>query len=51
MQLKNVFIRRGIAFLEPDSVILKHHQTEELEAVADEAFMHGLQLRMGSVVI
>ena len=47
MQIKNVFIRRGIAFLEPGNVIMKYHLTEELQAVADTVFVRSLQTRMG----
>lgn len=50
MLLKNPFVRRGIAFLEPNTVVLKYHQTEERQALADTDFMRGLQIRMGYVV-
>lgn len=47
MLLKNVYIRRGIAFLEPDKVELKYNQTEERQATADLDFARGLQVRLG----
>lgn len=47
--LKNAFVRRGIVFLEPKYVILKGHQTEDLEAHQDRDFVRGLRSRMGLV--
>lgn len=49
--LKNVVIRRGIAFLEPTTVILKGHQTQDREATQDIDFVRGLRLRMGCVAL
>ncbi|KAG9040261.1 hypothetical protein FRB95_000190 [Tulasnella sp. JGI-2019a] len=46
--LKNVLIRRGIAFLEPASVdVFVGSQTEEREAVQDKDFARGLRVRLG----
>ncbi|KAG8970578.1 hypothetical protein FRC03_006707 [Tulasnella sp. 419] len=46
--LKNVLVRRGIAFLEPEGVtILESSRTEEREEVQDADFARGLRLRMG----
>ena len=47
MLLKNVFIRRGIAWLEPANVVLKGYQTEERQAMQDEDFVRGLRVRLG----
>ena len=47
MLLKNPFVRRGIAFLEPASVELKCGATEERQADADADFERGLLVRMG----
>ncbi|KAJ3538111.1 hypothetical protein NM688_g6566 [Phlebia brevispora] len=47
MLLKNVFIRRGIAFLEPGNVVLKGHETVERQAEADQTFVQGLRMRLG----
>lgn len=50
MLLKNVLIRRGIAFLEPATVdIYVGSQTEEREAVQDRDFARGLRVRLGYV--
>ncbi|KAJ7126877.1 hypothetical protein C8R44DRAFT_873998 [Mycena epipterygia] len=45
--LRNVFIRRGIAFLEPACVTLKGHQTEDREALQEADFARGLRHRLG----
>ncbi|KAJ7475952.1 hypothetical protein FB451DRAFT_1033545 [Mycena latifolia] len=45
--LKNVFIRRGIAFLEPACVTFKGHQTEDREALQEADFARGLRSRLG----
>ena len=47
MLLKNVPIRRGIAWLEPANTVLKGYQTEERQAVQDEDFIRGLRVRLG----
>jgi RecQ-mediated genome instability protein 1 len=47
MLLKNVLFRRGIAFLEPNTVVLKGYQTDDREANQDADFARGLRLRMG----
>jgi len=49
MVLKDVPIKRGIAFLEPSNVILKGHMTEELNANREADFARGLRMRLGSV--
>lgn len=48
--LKNVFIRRGIAWLEPANIELKGYQTEERQVLQDADFIRGLHLRLGLVV-
>ncbi|KAG8865187.1 hypothetical protein FRB96_000077 [Tulasnella sp. 330] len=46
--IKNVMIRRGIAFLEPANVeIYVGSQTEEREAVQDRDFARSLRVRLG----
>lgn len=47
MLLKNVFIRRGIAWLEPANIVLKGYQTEERQAMQDADFVRGLGIRLG----
>jgi RecQ-mediated genome instability protein 1 len=47
MLLKNVSIRRGIAFLEPKCVTLLGHTTEERDENRLADFAKGLRLRMG----
>ncbi|KIJ90034.1 hypothetical protein K443DRAFT_580923 [Laccaria amethystina LaAM-08-1] len=47
MQLKNVRIVRGMAFLEPTTVTLKGGQTEELVKNQEFNFVNGLRRRMG----
>lgn len=47
MLLRDVLIRRGVAFLEPKSVTFKGHQTEERVANQDRDFVVGLKARMG----
>jgi RecQ-mediated genome instability protein 1 len=49
MQLKNVRIQRGMAFLEPTTVTLKGGQTEELVKNQEFNFVNGLRRRMGRV--
>jgi RecQ-mediated genome instability protein 1 len=49
MQLKNVRIQRGMAFLEPTTVTLKGGQTEELVKNQEFNFVNGLRHRMGQV--
>ncbi|KAG8747782.1 hypothetical protein FRC12_013988 [Ceratobasidium sp. 428] len=44
--LKDVNVRRGIVFLEPNGIQIKGYQTEELEQNQDRDFMRGLRLRM-----
>jgi RecQ-mediated genome instability protein 1 len=50
MLLKDVFIRRGIGFLEPKCVVMKGHQTQDREACQDYEFMRGLRLRLGYAI-
>ncbi|KZT29831.1 hypothetical protein NEOLEDRAFT_1166674 [Neolentinus lepideus HHB14362 ss-1] len=45
--LQDVLFRRGIAFLEPSSVILKGYETKDRENSQDFDFIRGLRLRMG----
>ncbi|KAJ6576612.1 hypothetical protein DFH09DRAFT_1078188 [Mycena vulgaris] len=45
--LRNVFIRRGIAFLEPACVTFKGHQTEDREILQEADFARGLRHRLG----
>ncbi|KAI0342854.1 hypothetical protein BDW22DRAFT_1394854 [Trametopsis cervina] len=45
--LKDVLIRRGIAFLEPKKVILKGYQTEDRQSLQDADFVRGLRDRLG----
>ncbi|KAJ7227301.1 hypothetical protein GGX14DRAFT_629307 [Mycena pura] len=47
MVLKNVFVRRGIAFLEPACVTFKGYQTEDREALQQADFARGLRCRLG----
>jgi hypothetical protein len=49
MVLKDVPIRRGIAFLEPSNVVMKGYLTEELDANREAGFARGLRMRLGSV--
>jgi hypothetical protein len=42
-----VHIRRGIAFLEPDTVTLKANNCDELDQFRDIDFVRGLKLRLG----
>ena len=49
MQLKNVRIQRGMAFLEPTTITLKGGQTEELVKNQEFNFVNGLRRRMGQV--
>ncbi|GJE88631.1 RecQ-mediated genome instability protein [Phanerochaete sordida] len=46
MLLKDVFIRRGIAWLEPKNIIHKGYQTEERQQMQDHDFVNGLNIRM-----
>jgi len=48
MLLKDVLVRRGIAFLEPKCVVMKGHQTEDRELLQAADFARGLRLRLGS---
>ncbi|KAG2049012.1 hypothetical protein BDR06DRAFT_975592 [Suillus hirtellus] len=45
--LKDVQIHRGIIFLEPETIELKAHQTEDHEVMQDEIFLHHLRQRLG----
>ncbi|TFK33239.1 hypothetical protein BDQ12DRAFT_691470 [Crucibulum laeve] len=47
MQLKNVRVRRGIAFLEPNNTILKGGKTVERDNNRDADFARGLRMRLG----
>ena len=49
MQLNNVRIQRGMAFLEPTTVILKGGQAEELVQNQEFNFANCLRHRMGQV--
>lgn len=51
MQLKNVSVRHGIAFLEPRNVILKGHGVEDLDVNRDRNFLNGLRLRLEYVLV
>jgi RecQ-mediated genome instability protein 1 len=42
-------VRRGIAFLEPATIVLKGQQTADREAVQDADFVRSLRVRMGYV--
>ncbi|QRV74885.1 recQ-mediated genome instability protein [Ceratobasidium sp. AG-Ba] len=44
--LKDVNVRRGIIFLEPNGIKIKGYQTEEFEQNQDRDFVRGLRLRM-----
>ncbi|KAG1887012.1 hypothetical protein F4604DRAFT_1719583 [Suillus subluteus] len=48
--LKDVQIRRGIIFLEPQTIELKGHQTEDHEVMQDEIFLRSLRRRLGPSV-
>ncbi|KAG1804983.1 uncharacterized protein HD556DRAFT_1327705 [Suillus plorans] len=45
--LKDVHIRRGVIFLEPQTIELKGHQTEDHEVMQDEIFLRSLRRRLG----
>ncbi|KAG2367879.1 hypothetical protein BDR07DRAFT_206764 [Suillus spraguei] len=45
--LKDVQIRKGIIFLEPQTIELKGHQTEDHEVMQDEIFLRSLRRRLG----
>ncbi|KAF8349054.1 hypothetical protein F5887DRAFT_1071217 [Amanita rubescens] len=47
IQLKNVKIRNGIAWLEPDTIVLKGFFNKELEANQNLEFARDLRVRMG----
>ncbi|KAK7033219.1 DUF1767 domain-containing protein [Favolaschia claudopus] len=47
MILKNVRVRRGMAFLEPACVTLKGHQTEDRDAQREADFAASLRRRLG----
>ncbi|KAF8206307.1 hypothetical protein K438DRAFT_2014054 [Mycena galopus ATCC 62051] len=47
MVLRNVLVRRGMAFLEPKCVTLIGHQTEDREAEQAADFARGLRHRLG----
>ena len=49
IQLKNVRIQRGMAFLKPTTITLKGGQTEELVKNQEFNFVNGLRRRMGQV--
>ncbi|KAI0288030.1 hypothetical protein BC826DRAFT_1108025 [Russula brevipes] len=46
IQLQNVSIRHGIAFLEPRNVVLKGYSVEDLDVNRDRNFLRGLRLRL-----
>ncbi len=45
--LRNVSVRKGIAFLEPETAILKGSSVDELEANQDANFARGIRMRLG----
>ncbi|KAG1727325.1 hypothetical protein EDB19DRAFT_1643094, partial [Suillus lakei] len=45
--LKDVQIRRGILFLEPETIELEVHQAEDHEAMQNEIFLRSLRRRLG----
>lgn len=47
MQLRNVKIRSGIAWLEPDNIVFKGFFNKELEANQNLEFARDLRVRMG----
>ena len=47
MQLKNVKIRSGIAWLEPDTIVYKGFSNKEREVNQKLDFARGLRARMG----
>lgn len=51
MLLKDVFIRRGTAWLEPKNIVLKGYQTEERQQTQDADFVRGLNVRLGYVLL
>ena len=46
MILKNVPVRRGIAFLEPKCVVIKGHHVADLDALQDCNFARALRERL-----
>lgn len=46
LMLKDVFIRRGIAWLEPKNIILKGYETQERQEAQDADFVRGLNKRL-----
>lgn len=49
MQLKDVLVRKGIAFLDPKNIFHKGYQTEDRVATQDRDFVRSLRVRMGYV--
>lgn len=49
MQLKDVVVRKGIAFLEPRNIIHKGYSTEDRVATQERDFVRSLRVRMGYV--
>ncbi|OCH94365.1 hypothetical protein OBBRIDRAFT_823487 [Obba rivulosa] len=47
MLLKNVPVRRGVAFLEPKCVVMKGHYNADREALQDVEFARSLRQRLG----
>jgi RecQ-mediated genome instability protein 1 len=47
LRLKNTMIRRGIAFLEPDTVEILGGRTEDRDEMRDTDFVRSLRVRMG----
>jgi RecQ-mediated genome instability protein 1 len=47
MLVKNILVRRGVAFLEPNCVVLKGHRNMDLEAHQEFRFAKGLRERLG----
>lgn len=46
MILKNVPVRRGIAFLEPKCVVIKGHHVADIDAFQDRNFARALRERL-----
>jgi hypothetical protein len=47
--LKNALVRRGIVFIEPSTVVLKGHSTEDHDVQRDYKFVCGLKRRLRCV--
>jgi RecQ-mediated genome instability protein 1 len=51
MLLKDVLIRRGIGFLEPNCVVMKGYQTSDHDEFREVNFARSLRLRLGWVIV